>query len=662
MGGNLRSCLEGQNVRVTSSNVLIVPPFECAWLSDEILQLKEGAGCLDVSVKGENDVTIIFKGMPGSKRLQHTSNYTVILGSHRNSCLKFERDTVLCQQVENVPGARVSKDEFTRFWINYNKGSISVGAGPPGTAPWYTWTDSEPLKDIQHVGLSAWDRHVAYKDIKMHATLPLSAGHVVGGAGRSLNSIQSLEVMCCTNIRETLGAHTVCAALEVVHRLEPALPQLQASLLSYLAGNFDSVVDADPEGFFRLPAALLAVLLRQPFLECSEKRAFDVVVAWAAARVGSQGLADLEALLPLIRFPLMSDSELAAVLEHPFTADHPTLLLLVEEARHRGGDTSPQSGLLPCLSVEAKRHVRAAELDKSDAAVRFQRRVLPSCTELMYGWDGDCNGVIYHIGCNFGKSAWVNPVLAGRLTVKASSPVCRHTDPRALVSGSFLRANWAGPARVVGPPKGQSAECETSTGLVERGPNSPDFGLRLNSFQDSRDSPCCRAHPGPRHPHDITDAGGRGAREERAASQGGCGTRGPLCGDVGHNGRKESGAGKSDQDFKAGCSWWLLDLGPSVRLHCNYYTLRHDGSWDYLRCWALQGSNDGKMWTDLRKHVNDSTIRMVGQYASWPLPVTGHPPFRMFRILLLGPNASPGSRKDTIALSGWELYGYLSRA
>lgn len=59
-----------------------------------------------------------------------------------------------------------------------------MGAGAPGSAPWHTWTDPEPLKDIQHVGLSAWDRHVAYKDIKMHAALPLSASHVVEVSGR----------------------------------------------------------------------------------------------------------------------------------------------------------------------------------------------------------------------------------------------------------------------------------------------------------------------------------------------------------------------------------------------------------------------------------------------------------------------------------------------
>lgn len=35
-------------------------------------------------------------------------------------------------------------------------------------------------------------------------------------------------------------------------------------------------------------------------------------------------------------------------------------------------------------------------------------------------------------------------------------------------------------------------------------------------------------------------------------------------------------------------SWWLLDLGPDIRLLPNYYTLRHDGSLDYLRSWSLQ--------------------------------------------------------------------------
>ena len=36
------------------------------------------------------------------------------------------------------------------------------------------------------------------------------------------------------------------------------------------------------------------------------------------------------------------------------------------------------------------------------------------------------------------------------------------------------------------------------------------------------------------------------------------------------------------------CSWWVLDLGPEHQLICNHYTLRHDGSHDFLRSWVLQ--------------------------------------------------------------------------
>jgi hypothetical protein len=55
---------------------------------------------------GDNDVTVLFKAVAGAKRWQPLArprdggggaasvedNYTVILGSHRNSCLKFEKN------------------------------------------------------------------------------------------------------------------------------------------------------------------------------------------------------------------------------------------------------------------------------------------------------------------------------------------------------------------------------------------------------------------------------------------------------------------------------------------------------------------------------------------------------------------------------------------
>jgi len=64
---------------------------------------------------GDNDATVILKPAPGSRRWQHVTtevgalaapvqrqterNYTIILGSHRNTCLKVEKDGQLCEAV-----------------------------------------------------------------------------------------------------------------------------------------------------------------------------------------------------------------------------------------------------------------------------------------------------------------------------------------------------------------------------------------------------------------------------------------------------------------------------------------------------------------------------------------------------------------------------------
>lgn len=64
---------------------------------------------------GENDVTVIFKSQASGRRWQHLTardgqeaadglpgverNYTIILGSHRNTCIKVEKDGQLCDRV-----------------------------------------------------------------------------------------------------------------------------------------------------------------------------------------------------------------------------------------------------------------------------------------------------------------------------------------------------------------------------------------------------------------------------------------------------------------------------------------------------------------------------------------------------------------------------------
>jgi hypothetical protein len=45
--------------------------------------------------------------------------------------------------------------------------------------------------------------------------------------------------------------------------------------------------------------------------------------------------------------------------------------------------------------------------------------------------------------------AWVNPVLAKRVMVRASSPIARHTDPKTLCGEKFHATHFAGPVRAL---------------------------------------------------------------------------------------------------------------------------------------------------------------------------------------------------------------------
>jgi len=58
-------------LRVNSSNVLVVPPWECAWLSDEQLQLQDGAGCICFDVKGTSPFLALH--------LAHTDRHRLLI-------------------------------------------------------------------------------------------------------------------------------------------------------------------------------------------------------------------------------------------------------------------------------------------------------------------------------------------------------------------------------------------------------------------------------------------------------------------------------------------------------------------------------------------------------------------------------------------------------
>lgn len=55
-------------------------------------------------------------------------------------------------QVANAPGAKLSAATFSRYWLNYDRGTISIGLGEPGENLCYSWTDPEPIEGIRFAG------------------------------------------------------------------------------------------------------------------------------------------------------------------------------------------------------------------------------------------------------------------------------------------------------------------------------------------------------------------------------------------------------------------------------------------------------------------------------------------------------------------------------
>ncbi|XP_039805740.1 BTB/POZ domain-containing protein At2g30600-like isoform X2 [Panicum virgatum] len=176
----------------------------------------------------------------------------------------------------------------------------------------------------------------------------------------------------------------------------------------------------------------------------SEERVLDAILTWCMGtcetfywtsvdkllrtstpeQLFGKRLSAVGTLLPFVRFPLMQLPMLKRMERSNLANRIQAFRQLVAEAiefSHAGQWTS--------TSYECE---------------RFQHR-RSSYKELQYISDGDSNGVIYYAGTSFGKHQWMNPVLAKNITVVASSPNSRHTDPKALVSKTYQGTCVAGP-------------------------------------------------------------------------------------------------------------------------------------------------------------------------------------------------------------------------
>ncbi|CAD6338097.1 unnamed protein product [Miscanthus lutarioriparius] len=256
-------------------------------------------------------------------------------------------------------------------------------------------------------------------------------------------AITVLQFECCKRIMECLSEDTVCSVLQAVSSI-PSCKPLEEVCKRNFATHFDYCTTACTDFVLLDEATFKDILEHGDMTVTSEERVLDVILTWCMGacetfhwtsvdellrtstpeQLFGERLSAINTLLPLLRFPFMQLSTLKRM-ERSNLANHiQAFRKLVEEAI----EFSHAGQLMP-TSYECE---------------RFQHR-RSSYKELQYISDGDNNGVIYYAGTSFGKHQWMNPVLTKNITVVASSPNSRHTDPKALVSKNYQGTCFAGP-------------------------------------------------------------------------------------------------------------------------------------------------------------------------------------------------------------------------
>ena len=337
---NPRCPSAGMVIRV-SNDVLVVPPFDCAWLSSPDAESlttasSEGGEGIVVSfdAKADSDVTVILKGRRTSKseldsrparRLDHwsgrqddpaevdASTYLVIIGSHRNSACVIEKNG---RVVELAKGPAVpllparGRDAFTRCFVSWypKRGALVVGVGEHLR---HAWVDPEPHADpIREIGLSTWDDYAQYRDIEVRALDP--------DGGSRVNSWSATPADSPRGGRRPPPPPTDVENLRLSPRRDlttgpgrPVAPS--ASLLvrcvETIARNLPAVARADPAGMARItPEHLVAVLTHDALGDsvASEDEVWEHVREWCVGRRGDE----VREVLPHVRFPTLATETL----------------------------------------------------------------------------------------------------------------------------------------------------------------------------------------------------------------------------------------------------------------------------------------------------------------------------------------------------------------
>ncbi|XP_057974400.1 BTB/POZ domain-containing protein At2g30600 isoform X1 [Malania oleifera] len=252
-----------------------------------------------------------------------------------------------------------------------------------------------------------------------------------------------LHQECCKMLLECLSEDSVCPILQVVSSV-PSCKLIEEMCKKKYSMQFDYCTTASTDFVFLDEATFTNILQHPDLTVTSEERVLNAILCWCMQAKELYGwevvdellefskpellfgerLGSVNDLLPFVRFPLMP---------------YPLLKKLEKTNLSRIICTFDH------LVKESINHIEfGLSRVENDQNIRFQHR-RSSYKELQYICDGDSNGVLYFSGTSYGKHQWVNPVLAKRITISASSPISRHTDPKALVSRTYQGTFFAGP-------------------------------------------------------------------------------------------------------------------------------------------------------------------------------------------------------------------------
>ncbi|XP_026658037.1 BTB/POZ domain-containing protein At2g30600 isoform X2 [Phoenix dactylifera] len=253
--------------------------------------------------------------------------------------------------------------------------------------------------------------------------------------------VTNLQRECCRCLLDCLSEDTVYSILQAVSSI-PSCKLLEESCKRNFSMHFDYCTTASNEFVLLDEATFKDILQHADMTVTSEEKVLDAILLWCMRTsdicgwatvdefLGSstpeqlfgERLPSIDMLLPFVRFPLMPLHLLQKLEKSRVSSQIPIFEQLVKEA-------------IQYSSMGYKMPV----IDQ-----KFQHR-RSSYKELQYICDGDNNGVIYFSGTSYGEHQWVNPVLAKKITVTASSPASRYTDPKALVSRAYQGTSFAGP-------------------------------------------------------------------------------------------------------------------------------------------------------------------------------------------------------------------------